>query len=259
MPITFGGSARRRVVERDSGAGAVAGSAHGSIARAREPAVARDSGAGAAGESIARRCVVERDSGAGAAAGSAHGSTARGRVVDRDSGAGVVAGSAQGSIVVAGRRGCVAPADGVLGAAGRGDVAGGVDSDVRGDADGTDRVGALGGAASLPGAGAAGGVAFTRAARAAGLLASKAGGSVGFLTWSGAAVESAGPVVFAGGEIGSPLCARAGVTPTATRLAPAKMADRSPTRKPKTRLHIIRPTWAGKIRRAPLAYAMCPR
>ena len=155
-----------------------------------------------------RRRVVERDTGAGAVAGSAHGSIERWRAVGRDTGAGGVAGSAHGSTAVAGRRGCAAPADGVFGAAGRGDVACGVDSAVRGAADGTDRVvGALGCAASLPGAGAAGGVAFTRAARAAGLFGSKGGGSVGFLTWSGDGVESAGPTVFAGGEIGSPLCA----------------------------------------------------
>ena len=95
----------------------------------------------------------------------------------------------------------------MLGAAGGGDVARGVDSAVRGAADGADRVGALSSSASLPGADAAGGVAFTRAARAAGLLASKGGGSVGFLTWSGDGVESAGATAFAGGEIESPLCA----------------------------------------------------
>jgi hypothetical protein len=95
----------------------------------------------------------------------------------------------------------------VFGAAGRGDVACGGDSALRGAGDNTDRVGASGWAASLPGAGAAGGVAFTRATRAAGLFESKGGGSVGFLTWSGDGVESAGPTVFAGGEIGSPLCA----------------------------------------------------
>jgi hypothetical protein len=154
-----------------------------------------------------RRRVVERDTGAGAVAGSAHGSIERWRAVGRDTGAGGVAGSAHGSAAVAGGLGCAAPADGVFGAAGRGDVACGVDSAVRGAADGTDRVGALGCAASLAGAGAAGGVAFTRAARAAGLFVSKGGGSVGFLTWSGDGVESAGPTVFAGGEIGSPLCA----------------------------------------------------
>jgi hypothetical protein len=154
-----------------------------------------------------RRRVVGRDTRAGAVAGSAHGSTERWRAVGRDTGAGGVAGSAHGSTAVAGRRGCAAPADGVLGAAGPGDVACGVDSAVRGAADGTDLVGALGCAPSLPGARAAGGVAFTRAARAAGLLGSKAGGSVGFLTWSGDRVESVGPTVFAGGEIGSPLCA----------------------------------------------------
>jgi hypothetical protein len=154
-----------------------------------------------------RRRVVERDAGAGAAAGSAHGSIACWRAVGRGTGAGGVAGSAHGSTVVAGRRGCAAPADGVFGAAGRGDVVSGVDSAVRGAADGTDRVGALGCAASLPGAGAGGGGAFTRAARAAGLFGSKGGGSVGFLTCSGDGVESAGPTVFAGGEIGSLLCA----------------------------------------------------
>lgn len=37
------------------------------------------------------------------------------------------------------------------------------------------------------------------------------------------------------------------------------MPDRRPRWRPKTRLHIIRPTWAGKIRRAPLASAMCRR
>jgi hypothetical protein len=96
----------------------------------------------------------------------------------------------------------------VLGAAGRGDGACGVDSAVRdGDAGGTDRVGALGCAASLPGARAAGGMAFARAARAAGLFGSKGGGSVAILTWSGDGVESAGPTVFAGGASGSPLCA----------------------------------------------------
>lgn len=141
MPITLAGSERRRVVERDTGVGAVADSAHGSIQRWR---------------------AVERDTGAGGVAGSAHGSTA---------------------------------------------VAGRVDSAVRGAADGSDRVGALGCTASLSGAGAAGGLAFTRAARAAGLFGSKGGGSVGFLTWSGDGVESAEPAVFAGGEIGSPLCA----------------------------------------------------
>jgi hypothetical protein len=95
----------------------------------------------------------------------------------------------------------------VIGATGRGDVASGVDSAVRGGAGGTDRAGALGWAASISGAAAAGGVAFTRAARAAGLFASKGGGSVGFLTWSGDGVASPGPTVFAGGEIGAPLCA----------------------------------------------------
>ena len=100
MPITFGGSARRRVVARGAGAGAAAGSAHGSIARAG---------------------VVEGDAGAGAA-GSADGSTARGRVVEGDAGAGA-AGSAHGSIVVAGRLGCAALVDGAFGAAGRGGVA----------------------------------------------------------------------------------------------------------------------------------------
>jgi hypothetical protein len=155
-----------------------------------------------------RRRVVERDRGAGAVAGSAHGSTERWRAAGRDTGAGGVAGSAHGSTAVAGCRGRAAPADGVFGAAGRGDVACGVDSSVRGAADGTDRVvGALGCAASLPGSGGADGVAFTRAARAAGLFGSKGGGSVGFLTWSGDGVESAGPTVFAGAEIGSPLCA----------------------------------------------------
>jgi len=154
------------------------------------------------------RRVVERDTGACAVAGSGDGSIERWRAVGRDTGAGCVAGSPHGSTAVAGRRGCAGPVDGVLGAAGRGDVACGVDSAVRGAADGTDRVvGALGCAASLPGAGAAGGVAFARAARAAGLFGSKGGGSVGFLTWSGDGVESAGPTVFAGGEIGSPLCA----------------------------------------------------
>jgi len=178
MPITLAGSDRRRVVERDTGAGAVAdsGSAHGSIVCCR---------------------VVEGDTGAGAVAGSAHGSIVRCRVVGRDTGAGGGAGSAHGSTTGPGRRGCAARADCVFGAAGRGDVAGGVDC----------AVGALGWAASRPGAGAAGGVAFTRAPRAAGLLESKGGGSVGFLTWSGDGVESAGPTAFAGGEIGSPLCA----------------------------------------------------
>jgi hypothetical protein len=95
----------------------------------------------------------------------------------------------------------------VFGAAGRADVPCGVDSAVRDAADGTDRVGALGCAASLPGTGAADGVAFTRAARAADLFESKGGGSVGFLTWSGDGLESAGPTPFTGGEIGSPLCA----------------------------------------------------
>jgi hypothetical protein len=153
------------------------------------------------------RRVVDCDMEAGAIGGSADGSIERWRAVGCDTGAGVVAGSAHGSTAVAGRRGCAAPADGVVGVAGRGDVACGVDSAVRGAADGTDRVGALGCAASLPGAGAAGGGAFTRAARAAGLFGSKGGGSVGFLTWSGDGVEPAGPTVFAGGEIGSPLCA----------------------------------------------------
>ena len=118
-----------------------------------------------------RRRVVDRDTGAGVGDGSAHGSLERWRAVGRDTGAGGVAGSAHGSIVVAGRRRCAAPADGVCGAAGPGDGAGGVDSAVRGAADGTAFVlGALGCAASVPGAGAAGGVAFTRAPRAAGLL-----------------------------------------------------------------------------------------
>jgi len=92
-------------------------------------------------------------------------------------------------------------------AAGRGDVACGVDSAARGAVDGIDRVGACGCTASLAGAEAGGGVAFTRAARAGGLFESKGGGSVGFLTWSGDGVESAGPTVFAGGEIGASLCA----------------------------------------------------
>ena len=35
MPITLAGSERRRVVERDAGAGAVAGAADGSIVRGR--------------------------------------------------------------------------------------------------------------------------------------------------------------------------------------------------------------------------------
>jgi hypothetical protein len=138
IPITLAGSARRRVVERDTGAGVVAASAHGSIVRGR--------------------VVVERDTGAGAVAGSAHGSTA-----------------------VAGRRGCAAPADGVFGATGRGDVACGVDSAVRGTAAGSDRVGALGSAASPRAAGATGGGALARAARAAGVFGSKGGGSVGWL------------------------------------------------------------------------------
>lgn len=215
MPITLGGSARRRVVERDSGAGAVAGSAHGSIARAR---------------------VVERVAGAGGGAGSAH-----------------------GSIVVADRPGCAAAADGLSGATGLGDVAGGVGSVARGAAAGTDRVGALGGVGSFVGAGAATGGAFARAARAAGLLASKGGGSVVGLTWSEDGVEAGGPAVFAGGEIGSPLCACTGPTAAATRMAPAKMPARSPTWRPKMRLLIIRPTWAGKIRRPPLAIAFWPR
>jgi hypothetical protein len=149
--------------------------------------------------------------------------SARRRVVERDTGAGAVAGSAHGSTDGGGRRGCAASADGVLGAAGRGDVAYGVDSaargaadgtargatdgTVRGAADGTARGGALGCAASLPGAGAAGGEAFTRAPRAAGLFGSKGGGSVGFLTWSEDEVVSVAPPVFAGGELGSPLCA----------------------------------------------------
>ena len=156
-----------------------------------------------------RRRVVGRDTGAGAVAGSAHGSIVRWGAVERDTGAGVVAGSAHGSTAVAARRGCAAPADGMVEAAGRGDVARGVDSVVCGAADGSDRVvAALGSAASFRGAGAAGGVAaFTRAARAAGLFESKGGGSVGFLTWSGDGVESAGPAVFAGGGIAPPLCA----------------------------------------------------
>ena len=162
MPITLGGSARRRVVARDAGAGAV---------------------------------------------GSANGSIQRSRAAGRDAGAGGVAGSAHGSTVVAGSRGCAVRVDGVFGAAGRGDVACGVDSAVRGAADGADRVGALDWTASLSGAGTAGGGAFARAARAAGLFGSKGGGSVGFLTWSEDGVESAGLTVFAGGELGSPLCA----------------------------------------------------
>ena len=145
---------------------------------------------------------------AGAVAGSAHGLTERWRAVGRETGAGGVAGSAPGSTAVAGHRGSAAPADDLFGAAGRGDVACGGDSAVRGAADGSDCVvDALGCAVSLPGAGAGGGVAFTRAARAAGLVESKGGGSVGFLTWSEDAGESAGTTVFAGGEIGSPLCA----------------------------------------------------
>ena len=154
-----------------------------------------------------RRRVVECNTGVGAGAGSAHGSIERWRAVGRDAGAGGGAGSAHGSTAVAGRRGCAAPADGVFEAAGRGDVACGVASVVRGAAAGTDRGGALDCAASPPGAGTAGGVAFRRAARAAGLFGSKGGGSVGFLTWSGDEVESAGPTVFARGELGSPLCA----------------------------------------------------
>jgi hypothetical protein len=227
MPITLAGSARRRVVERDTGTGAVAGSADGSGEGWR--AVGRDTGAGgvagsAHGSTVVadrRGCAAPVDGLVGAAgrgdvacgvdsavAGSAHGSTEGWRAVGRDTGAGGVAGSAHGSTVVAGRPGCAAAADGLVGAAGRGDVACGVDSAVAGSADGIDRVvGALGCAASLPGAGAAGGVAFTRAARAGGLFESKGGGSVGFLTWSEDAGESAGPAVFAGGEIGSPLCA----------------------------------------------------
>jgi hypothetical protein len=55
MPITLAGSERRRVVERDTGVGAVAGSADGSIERWR---------------------AVERDSGTEDVADSAHGSTA---------------------------------------------------------------------------------------------------------------------------------------------------------------------------------------
>jgi hypothetical protein len=172
MPITLAGSERRRVA-RDTGAGGVAGSAHGSIERGR--VVGRDTGAGgvAGSGSIERGRVVGRDTGAGGVAGS--GSIERGRVVGRDTGAGGVAGSAHGSTPVA--------------------------------ADGTDRVGVLGCAASLPGAGSAGGVAFARAARAAGLFGSKGGGSVGFRTWSEDGVESAGPTVFAGGDSRSPLCA----------------------------------------------------
>ena len=194
MPITLGGSARRRVVERDAGTDGVAGSAHGSIVL--------------------------------------------GRAVGRDGGAVGVAGSAHGSTAVAGRRGCAAaPAD-VLGTAGRGDVTCGVDS---------------------AGAGAAGGFAFARAARAGGLFESNGGGSVGFLTWSEDGVESAGLAALAGGEIGSPLCARTRGAPTATRMTPAKMPDRRPVWRPKTRLRIIRPTWGRKIRRTPLASARCRR
>jgi hypothetical protein len=139
------------------------------------------------------------------------GGSARRRVVARDAGAGVVAGSAHGSAhrspAVAGCRGCVALAGGVLAAAGRGDVACGVDSGGGDAAGGADRVAALGCAASLSGAGGGGGGVFTRAARAAGRLASKGGGSVGFLTLSGDGVESAAPAGFAAGDIGSPLCA----------------------------------------------------
>jgi len=175
MPITLGGSARRRVVARDAGAGAV-GSANGSIQRSR-----------AAG----------RDAGAGGVAGSAHGST-------------VVAGSRGCAVRVDGVFGAAARGDVACGvdsaACGADSVPCRVGSAVRA-AGGTDRVGSLGCAASSPGAGAAGGRAFTRAARAGGLLESKGGGSVGFLTWSDDEVESAGSTVFAGGEVGPLVCA----------------------------------------------------
>jgi hypothetical protein len=102
------------------------------------------------------------------------------RVVARDSGAGFGEGSAHGSIVVAGRCGRAAPAGGVFGVAGWGEVARGVASVVCGVTDGTERV-ALGWSASRSSAGAAGGAAFARAVRAGGVFASKGGGSVGFL------------------------------------------------------------------------------
>ena len=221
MPITLAGSERRRVVERDAGAGAADGAADGSIQGWR--AAGRDRGTGRRSRlrpRIDRRRRPSRLRGPGGRRGRSRG-PGRCRVrrrfcrirlrprIDRTLarrraryGAGAVAGSAHGFTVVAGRRCCAAPAGGVFGAAGRGDVACGVGSAVCGAADGIDRVaGVLGCVASLPGAGAAGGVAFTRAARAGGLFESKGGGSVGFLTWSEDAAESAGPAVFAGGEI----------------------------------------------------------
>jgi hypothetical protein len=204
----------------------------------------------------ARRRIDDRAAGAGAGRGS--GSISCSRAVGRDTGAGGVSGSAHGSTAVTDRRGCAVPADGVVGAAGRGDVACDVGSPVPGAADGTDRVGALGGAASLRGAGAAGGVAFARAARAAGLSGSKGGGSVGLPTWSGDVVESAGPTACAGAEIGPPLCARTAVTLTTARIAPVKMPDRRPVCKPKTRLLMVRQHGGRQIRRTPLASTVCP-
>lgn len=204
MPITLAGSARRRVVDGDAGAVAVAGSAPGSIVRAR---------------------VVARGA---AVAGSAQGSTVRARAVERDAEGAAVAGSAQGSTAVAGCRGGAAAVEGVAAGPGRGVVATGVDSTVGAVADGTDRVGASCWAAAFPGAGAVGDVRLTAAPRAAGLFASKGGGSVDFLTWSADGVASAGPTAFSGGEIGSLLCARTGVTPTATRITPAPIPARRP-------------------------------
>jgi hypothetical protein len=204
MPITLAGSERRRAVDRDSGAGPGAGSADGSIERWR--AVGRDAGAAvvAAGSAQGSTVVAGRRGCAGSADG-VFGAAGRGDAARAVGSA--VAGSAQGSTVVAGWRGCAARTDGVVGTAGWGDVIWGAVSVVRGAAGGPDRVDALGGATSLPVAGATGGVAFRGATRAAGLFESKGGGSVGFLTWSAGGVESAGPTLFGGGDIGAPLCA----------------------------------------------------
>jgi hypothetical protein len=73
MPITLGGSERRRAVERDTGAGAVAGSAHGSTAVAgrRGCAASTDGVVGAAGRGDVARGVdsVVRSAVRGAAGG----------------------------------------------------------------------------------------------------------------------------------------------------------------------------------------------
>ncbi len=171
--------------------------------------------------------------------------SARGRVVGRRTGAGAavavaaVAGSAHGSTAVAAGRGCGARAGGGVGAA---DLTGGGASGRAGvgaadltsvgaagrawvgaagwagvvcGADWTERAAGLGRAASVragAGAGVGAVAAFERAARAAELFGSKAGGSVGFLTWSADGVESVGPevvegAVFKAGEAALSLCA----------------------------------------------------